>query len=519
MQEQQAVLPNIKTRTLGEIAIREIDESKSNPRKTFDDLTELAASIRRQGVLSPVLVRLADGGRFELVAGARRVRASKLAGYEKIPAIAVECADDEAREIQIVENTQRQDVHPMEEAQAIEQLLSIEKKRGSADPLDAVARRLGKTRAHIHRRMRFLKLPDAAREAFLKGEMTAEHALVIARLPRGEFREKAFKLLMGRVSKGWDDEIPTAIAFASEVERVFLLSLRGVEFDTADTELVPEAGACGPCPKRTGNAMDLFGGVDGEDLCTDGACFKKKISAAWKKRKAAAKKSGEHVLTGEEIKKTFPYGGHHTAYNSEWEKVTEEKVRARLLKEGKKPAIAQVDGRIVELWRRKDLERATKKQAKKAKTPTRRPPEEIAAEKKAKAAERTRRENEEIAQEAHKNLLKNAILRAPALPDAGFLDLLWRLVVAEPGCWVLREIADRRKLKPANVIAIAKPSERKSILTEYLLEYLDDPSREAAVVNWFYGKTEVKAEIAKIKATRDAASKVAESRKKKGGKK
>jgi ParB family transcriptional regulator, chromosome partitioning protein len=117
--------------SIQDIPLGKIHESKTNPRRQFDEkeLAELAANIKQHGVLQPILVRplpkgIADS--FELVAGARRYRASKLAGRKSIPATVRELTDAEALEVQVIENVQRVDVHPLDEAQGYAALLELQ---------------------------------------------------------------------------------------------------------------------------------------------------------------------------------------------------------------------------------------------------------------------------------------------------------------------------------------------------------------------------------------------------------
>lgn len=155
-----------------EIPLDRIVPSKTNPRKTFpaESLAELAESIKKLGVLQPILLRPAPGAPldpepfYEIVAGERRFRASKLAGMTTIPATVRDISDMEMLELQIIENLQREDLHPLEEAESYEALLEQHKE----DPdytVDHVAATLGKSRAYIYARMKLCALRQAARAA------------------------------------------------------------------------------------------------------------------------------------------------------------------------------------------------------------------------------------------------------------------------------------------------------------------------------------------------------------------
>ena len=124
-----------------------LTESKTNPRRFFEDsaLNELAASIRSQGVLSPLLVRPLTDRSFEIVAGARRYRAAQLAEAETVPVRIVNLTDAEALEAQLIENLQRRDVHPLEEAQGFRALLNLDEPKYS---IEQIAAKTGKSPAY-----------------------------------------------------------------------------------------------------------------------------------------------------------------------------------------------------------------------------------------------------------------------------------------------------------------------------------------------------------------------------------
>ena len=124
-----------------------LTESRTNPRRFFEDsaLKELAASIRSQGVLSPLLVRPLTDRSFEIVAGARRYRAAQLAEAETVPVRIVNLTDAEALEAQLIENLQRRDVHPLEEAQGFRALLNLDEPKYS---IEQIAAKTGKSPAY-----------------------------------------------------------------------------------------------------------------------------------------------------------------------------------------------------------------------------------------------------------------------------------------------------------------------------------------------------------------------------------
>lgn len=162
------------------VSLAELVESSTNPRKTFDDesLEELAESIRSKGVLSPLLARKVNG-HFEIVSGARRYRAALRVGLQEVPVRIVAPNDEEALETRIIENIQRADVHPLEEAQGFRALLERE---GARYTVEKIAAKTGKAAAHIAKRLRLLDLIPPVADAFTAGRIGIEHALLIAKL-------------------------------------------------------------------------------------------------------------------------------------------------------------------------------------------------------------------------------------------------------------------------------------------------------------------------------------------------
>ncbi len=167
------------------IPLSAITPNPLNPRKHFDKdaLNELAESIKTHGVRQPILVRPKGKDKFEIVCGERRFRASKLAGKADVPAIVdPDLSDGQALEISILENLQRQDVHPLEEAMGYKALMDMSKDPAAAQTADAIAAKVGKSIGYVYARLKLLALIPAGREAFLSGRITAGHAVLIARL-------------------------------------------------------------------------------------------------------------------------------------------------------------------------------------------------------------------------------------------------------------------------------------------------------------------------------------------------
>ena len=161
-----------------DISIDEIDPNASQPRRDFDKeaLEQLADSIREAGVLSPILV-VENGMRYRIVAGERRYRAARLAGLETVPCIVRSMTNEQQMEAALIENLQRQDLNPIEEAAAIRSLM-----QECGYTQEQAARKLGKSRPAIATALRLLNLPTAVPDLVVTGDLSAGHARVLAGL-------------------------------------------------------------------------------------------------------------------------------------------------------------------------------------------------------------------------------------------------------------------------------------------------------------------------------------------------
>jgi ParB family chromosome partitioning protein len=165
---------------LREIPIMEIGPNPYQPRTRFDEeaIKELAASIRATGVLQPVIVRRVDGIGYQLVAGERRLKAARLAGLNSIPSVIRAVDDAEMMELAIVENIQREDLNPLDEAKAYQALVE---KLGFTH--DRISERVGKQRASITNALRLLGLPVEVQDMVSRGTLSAGHARALLALP------------------------------------------------------------------------------------------------------------------------------------------------------------------------------------------------------------------------------------------------------------------------------------------------------------------------------------------------
>jgi ParB family chromosome partitioning protein len=159
-----------------QIELKRINPGEEQPRKVFRDdaLKELAASIKQKGVLQPVLVNRKKDGSFSLIAGERRVRASKIAGLKRIPAIVKNLDPEDTLEVSLIENIQREDLGPIETAQAFQRLL---KQFGLTQ--EKLSEKVGKERATVANYLRLLKLPQEIRKLLNDGELSMGHARAI----------------------------------------------------------------------------------------------------------------------------------------------------------------------------------------------------------------------------------------------------------------------------------------------------------------------------------------------------
>ena len=174
------------------LPLREIEPDPGQPRKTFDDetLAELSASIAEHGLLQTIAVRPKPSGGYLIVAGERRWRASRMAGLTEVPVIVKDVTDEQAMELALVENLQREDLDPVEEAAGIRELMT------RCDlTQEQAARKLGKSRSALANSLRLLSLPETVLELLKSGFITIGHAKVVLGLPTPELQEEAAQMI------------------------------------------------------------------------------------------------------------------------------------------------------------------------------------------------------------------------------------------------------------------------------------------------------------------------------------
>lgn len=177
-----------------ELKINDISPNADQPRKQFDQdkLQELAASIRENGVIQPIIVCKAEKG-YKIVAGERRWRASRMAGLSVIPAIVRDLTNLQVLQHALIENIQRQDLNPLEEALALDKLITDHEMTQ-----ESLAKVVGRSRPAIANTLRLLNLPDSIRHHVMNEELTAGHARALLALPDEEIQKKAANLIIGK---------------------------------------------------------------------------------------------------------------------------------------------------------------------------------------------------------------------------------------------------------------------------------------------------------------------------------
>jgi ParB/RepB/Spo0J family partition protein len=273
----------------------------------FDEakLKQLAQSIAQVGVQQPAVVRPKDGG-YELVAGERRWRASRIAGLDYLPCVIRELSDADTLKIQVIENLQREDVHPLDEADGYERL-----RRDAGYDVELIAQEVGRSPSYVYQRLRLQKLVPSARELLLKGDISVAHAVILARLED----ELQFQVLK---DKKWDFEHGISASDLDDwVRRNLLMELKDVAWKLADATLFPAAGACTACPKRTGADPGLFAELSA-DHCKDAVCFAAKETAIVARHKAELA-GKEHLLVLDSWDWTLQQAG--AAGPNKWEEL------------------------------------------------------------------------------------------------------------------------------------------------------------------------------------------------------
>lgn len=288
-----------------------IHESPFNPRSNFpaDEMEELAESARAVGIMQPVLVRPRGDGSYELVFGHRRHRAARMAHLPFIPAIVRELTDAQSAQLQAVENVQRRDLDPIDEALSYAAFIAA---HGISK--DELARQIGKSRTHVYNRLKLATLMPDGQAALRAGKLRAEVATLVARVPGEKNQAKALALAL---EGGYAGELKSYRTARAELAEKFMLDLKAALWSLDDATLVASAGACTVCPKRSGVDRLVYADLTdskvysnrydstpkGENICTDSDCFASKKSTQLKVNQAALEANGKLVVAGNAARK------------------------------------------------------------------------------------------------------------------------------------------------------------------------------------------------------------------------
>ena len=243
------------------IADTNLSATNVKGRTTGNAFNDLVASIKEKGVLVPVLAReLKTKGKYEVIAGNRRLAAAKEAGLKEIPAQLVEMDDIEAREAQIVENLQREDVHPLEEGKSYRELMEKSKY-----DVATIAAKVGKAESYVRQRLFLTNLSDKVAAAYRSGKITDGHAVLIAKLSPNDQAAT-----LHYIDDEW--ETPTVKDLKEWIEKTFYNQLDNQPW-LKDAAAAKAVGVCKECEP---NRNSLFGDVK-EGACTDLKCWKRKM--------------------------------------------------------------------------------------------------------------------------------------------------------------------------------------------------------------------------------------------------
>lgn len=424
----------------------QLHDSPLQYRQTYSEATinEIRASIVDTGrIHQPLVVRLRypnplfrdqydpqDG--FEIVFGHTRKRAGMLAGLAGAPCVVRALNDAEVRAAQAAENIARADVHPIEEAQGFRAM--IDEDGVTADELAA---QLGKSRSYVYGRLKLLDLCPEVRRAVLANEIGTEVGLLVARVGNAKMQGKALGYIRAKYYDLQDGGKKSFRQIRDLLNERFTLALKDAIFDVNDEMLVPSAGYCGRCPKRSGNAPEFadiaepgsllnrsgYGRLHtGEDVCTDPDCFDAKKRAHLAREAAKLLAEGKVVVTGNKARAALSATGEVKGGDVELSKVRS------ALKAVKKAAIAepavvmiqdQRTGKVVQAVKREDLQAAG---AQLPAEPTR-PGQPSAAEMQRRKAEREKEEAKLDRENARRYELLQQVRTAMAGRDRDAFDL------------------------------------------------------------------------------------------------
>lgn len=292
-----------------------------NPRKRFDaaSLQAMASTMAESGVAQPLVVRplpadlvpdtihdratgqlLAPSDRpvYQIVAGERRWRSATIAQLASVPIIVRRLSDHQVHVLMTVENLQREDLSPVEEAEGLRQLMAA-----TSATAEAVGKSIGRSKAYVYQILKLLDLCPEARESLNAGQVDKGVASYLGRLPDHKLQLRALRDVAGN-----DQSAPLRYRPAlAIIQQNYLLRIDRAPFDTTvSTGWDGDAPACTTCPHRTGHTADLFAEKDGPDMCLQPDCYRAKAATDQANRLKRAKDEGLHVITGREAKALMP---------------------------------------------------------------------------------------------------------------------------------------------------------------------------------------------------------------------
>src|ERR1043166_6806561 len=355
-----------------DISLTKLRASNTNPRKHFDEayIAELGESIRQKGIIQPLTVRpdwcigqsdeqiaalngdseRKDAEFFEIVAGECRFRGAARASLADVPAIVRHLSDKETLEIQIIENLQRSDLTPLEEAEGYRRLIDE-----YGYTVQDVHVKTGKDKKTIYGKLKILKAPKILLDALIKKIVTEGHCELVGRIPSPDMREAAAREILqpkflhenryGGLERVSDQPMGLHVARAF-VRDNFMRSLAGAQFDQNDASLVVPiiddetgerigGGACDDCPMRSGNRPDLTGELKRPDMCTNPKCFAAKTDAFFVRLQETAKKEGKRLLSDDECAEIFEEDGSLSGF-TQYVKLSEQPPRVHVRDDVKK---------------------------------------------------------------------------------------------------------------------------------------------------------------------------------------
>lgn len=296
-----------------QLPLSAVRECPTNPRTVYlpSKLAELADSIRANGVMQPIIVRslFADRPegppadaveRYEVIFGHRRLRASKLAKCDSIPAIVRELDAEQVAIAQLVENAQREDVTALDEAESFRRLIDDHKVK-----VPEIIKQTGKSKSYVYARLKLLHLDPKVKAAMADGTIEAEVGVLIARLP---FAAQADALDEVTISEDGKLE-GMSYRESKRVLKRYLVDLdEESPFPLDADDLSTTAPACTKCQRRSGNNPDLQPEL-GDNVCTSRTCFGAKSAIFTQRRINAAKEAGQQVIEGDAARRVQYYPG------------------------------------------------------------------------------------------------------------------------------------------------------------------------------------------------------------------